>query len=211
MTLIHQAGGDDFTNYFLVFAQEGKSIEEQAETIFDREGVVELCHNHGTESDASFKGYANGNEDPGRGSCPLFLLFSCSFSGENFSTDLQYDCVLLHSGFGHLCISTGSVSLEDACKRFTDLGVEFKKRPEEGRVCRLPTLFIPGRRTPTLELTLPPIFDADQPDAPHRLPLRPRPILDRGRRRQHKGLNASKDQEKEWASEEVEGVDRCSL
>lgn len=68
MTLIHQAGGDDFTNYFLVFAQEGKSIEEQAETIFDREGVVELCHNHGTESDESFKGYANGNEDPGRGS-----------------------------------------------------------------------------------------------------------------------------------------------
>lgn len=30
-------------------------------------GVLELTHNHGTESDPSFQGYANGNSDPGRG------------------------------------------------------------------------------------------------------------------------------------------------
>jgi lactoylglutathione lyase len=30
-------------------------------------GVLELTHNHGTESDASFAGYASGNTDPGRG------------------------------------------------------------------------------------------------------------------------------------------------
>jgi lactoylglutathione lyase len=29
--------------------------------------VLELTHNHGTESDSNFKGYANGNTDPGRG------------------------------------------------------------------------------------------------------------------------------------------------
>lgn len=32
-----------------------------------REGVLELTHNHGTESDAGFAGYASGNSDPGRG------------------------------------------------------------------------------------------------------------------------------------------------
>jgi Glyoxalase/Bleomycin resistance protein/Dioxygenase superfamily len=27
-------------------------------------GILELTHNHGTESDPNFKGYANGNSDP---------------------------------------------------------------------------------------------------------------------------------------------------
>jgi lactoylglutathione lyase len=30
-------------------------------------GILELTHNHGTESDPNFKGYASGNSDPGRG------------------------------------------------------------------------------------------------------------------------------------------------
>jgi lactoylglutathione lyase len=30
-------------------------------------GVLELTHNHGTESDPDFKGYASGNSEPGRG------------------------------------------------------------------------------------------------------------------------------------------------
>ena len=30
-------------------------------------GVLELTHNHGTESDPNFQGYSNGNTDPGRG------------------------------------------------------------------------------------------------------------------------------------------------
>ena len=30
-------------------------------------GVLELTHNHGTESDPAFAGYASGNADPGRG------------------------------------------------------------------------------------------------------------------------------------------------
>ena len=32
-----------------------------------REGVLELTHNHGTESDPNFQGYASGNTEPGRG------------------------------------------------------------------------------------------------------------------------------------------------
>jgi lactoylglutathione lyase len=36
-------------------------------TLFYTKGVLELTHNHGTESDPNFKGYANGNTDPGRG------------------------------------------------------------------------------------------------------------------------------------------------
>lgn len=32
-----------------------------------RSGVLELTHNHGTESDANFQGYASGNAEPGRG------------------------------------------------------------------------------------------------------------------------------------------------
>jgi len=30
-------------------------------------GILELTHNHGTEKDPDFKGYASGNTDPGRG------------------------------------------------------------------------------------------------------------------------------------------------
>ncbi len=30
-------------------------------------GVLELTHNHGTESDPDFNGYASGNTEPGRG------------------------------------------------------------------------------------------------------------------------------------------------
>lgn len=63
-----------------------------------------------TESDSSFKGYANGNEEPGR-------------------------------GFGHICISVDN--LDAACKRFDDLGVKFKKRPEEGRMRNIAFIYDP--------------------------------------------------------------------
>lgn len=39
----------------------------QARWMFSRPACLELTHNHGTESDASFAGYCNGNVDPGRG------------------------------------------------------------------------------------------------------------------------------------------------
>lgn len=53
------------------------------------------------ESDENFKGYASGNDEPGR-------------------------------GFGHICVAVDD--LQAACKRFDDLGVKFKKRPEEGKM-----------------------------------------------------------------------------
>jgi lactoylglutathione lyase len=30
-------------------------------------GVLELTHNHGTENDPNFQGYASGNNEPGKG------------------------------------------------------------------------------------------------------------------------------------------------
>lgn len=77
--------------------KEHLSAEEKADRKFMREGILELCHNvsfcgfslarvpggmaffrfpdadliltrqWGTENDPEFKGYANGNEEPGRG------------------------------------------------------------------------------------------------------------------------------------------------
>lgn len=67
MTLIAESKNEGFTLYFLAFAEEGKTLEELKASRFNREGVVELTHNWGTETDPDFKGYASGNDEPGRG------------------------------------------------------------------------------------------------------------------------------------------------
>lgn len=74
-----------FTLYFLGYDNGGDSVAKG--TQFAREGecslagyftlhqayidiliaVLELTHNHGTETDESFQGYASGNTEPGRG------------------------------------------------------------------------------------------------------------------------------------------------
>ncbi|OCH85255.1 glyoxalase I [Obba rivulosa] len=64
MKLVDTKEYDSFTLYFLCFDPEDNT---NAITRFGREGVLELTHNHGTESDPNFQGYANGNSDPGRG------------------------------------------------------------------------------------------------------------------------------------------------
>ena len=61
---------------------------------------VELTHNWGTESDAEFAGYHNGNSDP--------------------------------RGFGHIGITVPDVY--EASARFEKLGVEFVKRPDDGKM-----------------------------------------------------------------------------
>jgi hypothetical protein len=51
-----------FTNYFLGFP--GSNQDSKTSSPLYREGVVELCHNWGTESDPDFSGYHNGNKSP---------------------------------------------------------------------------------------------------------------------------------------------------
>ncbi|MBW0501926.1 hypothetical protein O181_041641 [Austropuccinia psidii MF-1] len=62
MELLHKMDVEvaKFTNYFLAFP----CLENQPENRFQRQGLLELCHNWGTESDPQFKGYHNGNQSP---------------------------------------------------------------------------------------------------------------------------------------------------
>lgn len=58
-----------FSLYFLGYLSEGASPPPQGhiaavEFTFAREGVLELTHNWGTEADAAFSGYHNGNSEP---------------------------------------------------------------------------------------------------------------------------------------------------
>ncbi|QRV83266.1 glyoxalase/bleomycin resistance protein/dioxygenase [Ceratobasidium sp. AG-Ba] len=103
MELISKSEFGDFTLYFLAYDHsDGKATtEEKAQSRFTREGVLELTHNHGTENDPDFAGYASGNSDPGK-------------------------------GFGHIAIAVDDV--EKACERFETLGVNFKKRPSDGKM-----------------------------------------------------------------------------
>ncbi|KAJ4490951.1 Glyoxalase/Bleomycin resistance protein/Dihydroxybiphenyl dioxygenase [Lentinula aciculospora] len=105
MDLLSKNNMGDYTLYFLAFDQgqnyKDISEEEKDKAKFAREGVLELTHNHGTETDASFAGYSSGNSDPGR-------------------------------GFGHIAITVNDV--EEACARFETLGVQFKKRPQDGKM-----------------------------------------------------------------------------
>ncbi|OBZ70676.1 Lactoylglutathione lyase [Grifola frondosa] len=64
MDLVDKKAFDSFTLYFLAF-DHGDSTDSVNR--FAREGILELTHNHGTESDPSFQGYASGNSEPGRG------------------------------------------------------------------------------------------------------------------------------------------------
>ena len=103
MELLSKKDFSDFTLYFLAFNHEGRDLtdKEKEDSRFAREGVLELTHNHGTESDPSFQGYASGNSDPGK-------------------------------GFGHIAITVDNV--DKACERFEQLGVQFKKRPTDGKM-----------------------------------------------------------------------------
>ncbi|CAN6623373.1 glyoxalase I [Trichomonascus vanleenenianus] len=53
-----------FDNYFLAFT--GDQTVHKSLPWYEREGLLELCHNHGSEKDPNFK-VNNGNEEPHRG------------------------------------------------------------------------------------------------------------------------------------------------
>ncbi|KAI9571650.1 Glyoxalase/Bleomycin resistance protein/Dihydroxybiphenyl dioxygenase [Boletus coccyginus] len=70
MDLLAEQNMGDFTLYFLGYEHDDikkLSTEEKSRARFNREGVLELTHNHGTESNPEFKGYASGNTEAGRG------------------------------------------------------------------------------------------------------------------------------------------------
>ena len=93
-----------FSLYFMGYLADGEQIPEEvgerAEWLFARPALVELTHNWGTESDAEFDGYHDGNAPP--------------------------------QGFGHIGISVPDVHA--ACERFERLGIEFVKRPDDGKM-----------------------------------------------------------------------------
>jgi len=68
MTLLKQKDFEaaKFTLYFLGYlhGKPAPNPSDESTSIADREGVLELTHNWGTESDSDFKGYHNGNSDP---------------------------------------------------------------------------------------------------------------------------------------------------
>ncbi|PWY99838.1 glyoxalase I [Testicularia cyperi] len=57
MDLIDTHKADDFTLYFLAYQHQ--KVSQRGE----REAILELTHNHGTENDANFS-YHNGNQEP---------------------------------------------------------------------------------------------------------------------------------------------------
>ncbi|GJJ06706.1 hypothetical protein Clacol_000902 [Clathrus columnatus] len=66
MELVSQSDFSDFTLYFLAFdhSNGADSLETKQQNRTNREGVLELTHNHGTENDPNFQGYHNGNSEP---------------------------------------------------------------------------------------------------------------------------------------------------
>ncbi|KAJ3679893.1 hypothetical protein LUZ60_016171 [Juncus effusus] len=92
-----------FSLYFLGYENVSSAPMDPVQRTtwtFGQKATLELTHNWGTESDAEFKGYHNGNSDP--------------------------------RGFGHIGITVDDVY--KACERFESLGVEFVKKPEDGKM-----------------------------------------------------------------------------
>ena len=107
MTLLRRFEFPDmkFSLYFMAYvhagdAQPPEDPAARAEFTFRQKATLELTHNWGTESDAEFAGYHNGNSDP--------------------------------RGFGHIGITVPDVY--EASARFEKLGVEFVKRPDDGKM-----------------------------------------------------------------------------
>jgi lactoylglutathione lyase len=69
-TLLHKVDFPEmkFSLYFLALLQEGEVVPQEpaalARFVFSRETTLELTHNWGTESDANFAGYHDGNREP---------------------------------------------------------------------------------------------------------------------------------------------------
>ena len=108
MTLLEEKHFSDFSLYFLANVKEGSDRSSMFEP------VIELTHNHGTESNESFS-YHNGNDED----IPNGKL----------------------RGFGHVGFLTDD--LDGACAALETEGVVFKKRPTEGNMRGLAFVYDP--------------------------------------------------------------------
>lgn len=125
MTLVHWIRFDQFgfTVYFLERQREGQTSPactmETASVDSERylntmDGTtIELTHNHGTEDNAEFKVW-NGNTGKDAG------------EGPNFAEEPAA------RGFGHIAFNCDDVYA--ACDKLEALGVQFQKKPNEGRM-----------------------------------------------------------------------------
>jgi lactoylglutathione lyase len=122
-----------FNLYFLGYgAPAPESSANGVNPVADREGLLELTWNYGTEKEEG-QVYHNGNTEP--------------------------------QGFGHICVSVDN--LEEACKRFEEKGVQWKKRLTDGRMKNV--AFVLGK---SMTVTLGIFAYTDQV-------YRPRQLLDR--------------------------------
>lgn len=119
MTLMRTSENKDanFNLYFLGYPGDKGVPTSSANGVnptADREGLLELTWNYGTEKDANFK-YHNGNDEP-----------------QGFGHICKSS---IHSQH-RLLIKVG-ISVDDldaACERFEDSGVNWKKRLTDGRM-----------------------------------------------------------------------------
>ena len=119
MALLRTSENKDasFNLYFLGYSGgKGAAVSASGtESTADREGLLELTWNYGTEKDADFK-YHNGNDQP-QGFGHICKLFRGEVRSQtNNSTGISVD------------------DLDAACKRFEELGVNWKKRLTDGRM-----------------------------------------------------------------------------
>merc|ERR1712072_284390 len=143
MKLINNIKNPDakFDLYFLAY--DGPKAVSSGNHWTDREGIVELTHNYGTEDDANYQ-VNNGNADPHKGFGHIAVsvdniqaackrLEDQGWSFQKNEKDFKY-----HNGndepqgFGHICVTVDDI--DAACKRFEDHKVSWKKRLTDGRM-----------------------------------------------------------------------------
>lgn len=127
-----------FNLYFLGYGAEAPSDSPNGvNPVADREGLLELTWNYGTEKEEG-QVYHNGNDEPqGKedNQSPYFVVTAN---------------VRESSGFGHICLAVDD--LQEACKRFEEKNVNWKKRLTDGRMKNIAFILDPDNywigRTP---------------------------------------------------------------
>ncbi|KAG7662581.1 GLO1 [[Candida] subhashii] len=102
--------GPKFTLYFLGYEHDPSFVEDSLESFQNRQSLLELTHNWGTESDPTFEGYHNGN------------------STENGAKQ----------GFGHICVSCKDPAkfCEEVDQEFGDK-IDWSLRWDQGKIKKI--------------------------------------------------------------------------